>query len=294
MAEVAVVRTSSVAGSRAVAAALAALVAPGDVIVLGGDLGAGKTAFTQGFGCGARRHRAHHEPDLHDRARLRRPAGAAPPRRVPAGAPPRGARPRPGRDARRGRGRGVEWGDAIAGGAGPRLPRGPAPAGRRRRRPRHHLRAARHGVAGPLGGAAPGTRACAATEADVVADRGSGPDGEARDADPGYRDVDPAGRLRHRRARGRAGVVARRPRPSPCRAADARRSRRSARAQAGRSTRSASSQSTSDRACSPGCGSGWQRRRRWRPALRRADDRHLEPRPAGVPDALHASRRSPP
>ena len=50
MAEVAVVHTSSVAGSRAVAAALAPLVAPGDVIVLGGDLGVGKTAFTQGLG----------------------------------------------------------------------------------------------------------------------------------------------------------------------------------------------------------------------------------------------------
>ena len=44
------VRTTSLAGTRAVAAALAALARTGDVIVLAGEMGAGKTAFAQGFG----------------------------------------------------------------------------------------------------------------------------------------------------------------------------------------------------------------------------------------------------
>lgn len=42
--------TRSVDETRALAAAVAELVRPGDIIVLAGDLGAGKTAFTQGFG----------------------------------------------------------------------------------------------------------------------------------------------------------------------------------------------------------------------------------------------------
>ena len=42
--------TSSVAETRALAAALAELARPGDLLLLVGDLGAGKTAFTQGFG----------------------------------------------------------------------------------------------------------------------------------------------------------------------------------------------------------------------------------------------------
>lgn len=41
--------TGSVEGTRAIAAAVAAFVTEGDLIVLVGDLGAGKTAFTQGF-----------------------------------------------------------------------------------------------------------------------------------------------------------------------------------------------------------------------------------------------------
>ncbi len=42
--------TTSAAGTQAVATALAGLVRAGDLLVLCGDLGAGKTAFAQGFG----------------------------------------------------------------------------------------------------------------------------------------------------------------------------------------------------------------------------------------------------
>ena len=42
--------TASVDGTMEVAASLAGLAREGDLVVLCGDLGAGKTAFTQGFG----------------------------------------------------------------------------------------------------------------------------------------------------------------------------------------------------------------------------------------------------
>jgi tRNA threonylcarbamoyladenosine biosynthesis protein TsaE len=45
-------RTASADETRALAASVALLVRPGDLLVLAGDLGAGKTAFTQGFGRG--------------------------------------------------------------------------------------------------------------------------------------------------------------------------------------------------------------------------------------------------
>jgi tRNA threonylcarbamoyladenosine biosynthesis protein TsaE len=44
--------TKSVDDTRALAAEVAALAAPGDLIVLAGDLGTGKTAFAQGFAKG--------------------------------------------------------------------------------------------------------------------------------------------------------------------------------------------------------------------------------------------------
>ena len=47
-----VARTVSVGETRDLGAALAALAQPGDLLLLAGDLGAGKTAFAQGFGAG--------------------------------------------------------------------------------------------------------------------------------------------------------------------------------------------------------------------------------------------------
>ena len=47
-----VTATSSVEDTRALAAEVAALAAPGDLVVLAGDLGTGKTAFAQGFARG--------------------------------------------------------------------------------------------------------------------------------------------------------------------------------------------------------------------------------------------------
>lgn len=47
-----VATTASVDETRDLAHALASLARPGDVVVLAGDLGAGKTAFVQGFGRG--------------------------------------------------------------------------------------------------------------------------------------------------------------------------------------------------------------------------------------------------
>lgn len=44
------VRTRSVDETRAVGGSLATVAAPGDLVLLSGDLGAGKTAFVQGFG----------------------------------------------------------------------------------------------------------------------------------------------------------------------------------------------------------------------------------------------------
>ena len=47
-----VATTTSVDATRDLAQAVSSLARPGDVIVLAGDLGAGKTAFVQGFGRG--------------------------------------------------------------------------------------------------------------------------------------------------------------------------------------------------------------------------------------------------
>ncbi|MET0911579.1 MAG: tRNA (adenosine(37)-N6)-threonylcarbamoyltransferase complex ATPase subunit type 1 TsaE, partial [Ilumatobacteraceae bacterium] len=43
-------RSSALADTQAIAAQVALLSRPGDIIVLSGEMGAGKTAFAQGFG----------------------------------------------------------------------------------------------------------------------------------------------------------------------------------------------------------------------------------------------------
>ncbi len=48
-----VARTASVDETRRLAAAVSELATPGDIVVLAGDLGTGKTAFAQGFARGA-------------------------------------------------------------------------------------------------------------------------------------------------------------------------------------------------------------------------------------------------
>jgi tRNA threonylcarbamoyladenosine biosynthesis protein TsaE len=47
-----IIRTASADETRAVGAAIAACVEPGDVVVLGGDLGSGKTTLAQGIAAG--------------------------------------------------------------------------------------------------------------------------------------------------------------------------------------------------------------------------------------------------
>jgi tRNA threonylcarbamoyladenosine biosynthesis protein TsaE len=62
-------RTTSAEQTQALAAALAELVGPGDLLLLAGDLGAGKTAFTQGLGRGLGVHERITSPTftLHNR-----------------------------------------------------------------------------------------------------------------------------------------------------------------------------------------------------------------------------------
>ena len=64
-------RAPSLEATHAVAGALAALSRSGDIILLAGEMGAGKTAFAQGFGRALGRHRADHVADVHARAQLR-------------------------------------------------------------------------------------------------------------------------------------------------------------------------------------------------------------------------------
>jgi tRNA threonylcarbamoyladenosine biosynthesis protein TsaE len=45
-------RSTSIAATQAIAAIVGAMVRPGDVVVLAGEMGAGKTVFAQGFGRG--------------------------------------------------------------------------------------------------------------------------------------------------------------------------------------------------------------------------------------------------
>jgi tRNA threonylcarbamoyladenosine biosynthesis protein TsaE len=72
--------TTGVDGTRALAGAVAGLCVPGDIVLLAGDLGAGKTAFAQGFGAALGVHEPITSPTF---ALLRQyPCGEGPVRTV--------------------------------------------------------------------------------------------------------------------------------------------------------------------------------------------------------------------
>ncbi len=60
-----VLTSASVERTHALGRALGEMARTGDVILLKGELGAGKTAFTPGHRSGTRRHRDDQQPDLH-------------------------------------------------------------------------------------------------------------------------------------------------------------------------------------------------------------------------------------
>ena len=238
-------RADSLASTHAVAAVLAGLARPGDVIVLAGDMGAGKTALAQGFGRGPRCDRADHVADVHPRAQLQVRQDHVPPRRpVPVGAHGRGRRPgarRAGR-VRRHRARRV-------GRRGRRESRRPsrrqARADRGRRGGTRSSRSRRPARRGRRAG-----HACRAAS-------------RSGNADPRHRDRHRAGQRRDRWARGRDLDVRGRPRAASRRDPRRRRSSSCAARPTSSCASSAASRSTSVRACSPACASGWRRARRW-------------------------------
>ena len=75
--------TASAAETEAFGAALARLLRSGDVVLVRGELGSGKTTLVRGACRGARHRRARHEPDVHDRPPLPRLAHGRPSRPLP-------------------------------------------------------------------------------------------------------------------------------------------------------------------------------------------------------------------
>ena len=61
-----VLSTSDAAATKAVATAISQVAAAGDLVVLAGEMGAGKTTFAQGFAVGLGHHRPGDQPDVHD------------------------------------------------------------------------------------------------------------------------------------------------------------------------------------------------------------------------------------
>ncbi len=121
-------RTASVEATRDLAAAVAGLARAGDVVVLAGDLGAGKTAFVQGFGraLGVEERITSPTFTLVHVYEGRLPIHHLDVYRLEQHQ--RGPRPRPGRDARRRRRGARRVGRRDPAGPAPRPPRGPADA----------------------------------------------------------------------------------------------------------------------------------------------------------------------
>ena len=209
--------------------------------------------------------RADHQPDVHaSSASTPGRLPLAPPRRLPARAPQRG-RSTSGSTSCSTRARVtlIEWGDAIAAGRcradylEVRLD-----VRRRATTTVARARAGRARLGGPRSALADGRRLAPPAPTAVG--------GRAR-ADPRHRDRHRAGRLRHRRPRGRARLG--RTRPAGKRHAESLDARHRVRLPPGPRravARSASSRSTSGPGCSPGCGSASPRPR---PSPRRCGSR---------------------
>ena len=112
-----VVETTDAEATRALAARLAAVARPGDLLCLIGDLGAGKTQFAKGFAVGLGIDGHGQLADVRADDRVRRAAADVPRRSVPARRRRRRARRRPARRAPAGRRRARRMGRS---GSGPR------------------------------------------------------------------------------------------------------------------------------------------------------------------------------
>ena len=273
-------RAASLEATHAVAAALAALSRSGDIILLAGEMGAGKTAFAQGFG----RALGVTEPITSPTFTLvhsydtggpdaapRRPVPPRPARRGRRPGARRAGRVRRDRARRVGRRRGVDVRRAprraprpprrrLSTPASSRSPRRPVVGQALVRTGRRHV--ARSGMTDRVFSASECLVRSPAGHSDAA--KRSDAEGVEIRADPRHRDGDRAGQRGARRPRGRDRAVRGRARAAPRRDPGAGDRLRLRARPTSASTSSGSSPSTSGPGCSRGCVSGWRPPRRWR------------------------------